>query len=72
MGLFDKVDRAVSAQRARNRDMGITPAVREEEGPKLEKKDFFSMWLAAMVTIFPAALGALLFLAGIAWLLIPK
>ena len=72
MGLFDKVDRAMTAQRRRNRDMGITPAAREDREPKLEKNDFFSMWLAAMITIFPAALGALLFLAGIAWLLIPK
>lgn len=71
MGLFGKVDRVLKAQRERNRSMGIDPDKRKES-PELEKNDFFALWLSAMLTIFPAALGALALIGFIAWLLIPK
>ena len=71
MGIFSKYERARRAQQEGNKAQGIRPA-REDARQETEKGDFFALWLSAMLTIFPAALGALLLIGGIAWLLIPK
>lgn len=71
MSLFGKFERARRAQQEINKAQGIRPAKEDAEQP-VEKGDFFALWLSAMITIFPAALGALLLIGGIAWLLIPR
>ena len=74
MSLFSKVDRALAAQKKINEAMRREPSPYEEEdeeGVKLEKGDFFSMWSAAMLTIFLPALGVLALIGLIAYLLIP-
>ncbi len=71
MGIFSKYERARKAQQQINASQGIRP-VKEDHEEKLEKNDFFALWASAMLTIFPAAAGAVLLLGAIAWLLIPK
>ena len=72
MGLFGKVRRALQAQRRNSGHEDVDPETLREEQPTLEKHDFLALWLSAMITIFPAALGALALLGLVAWLLIPR
>ena len=68
MIFWQRFERARRAQQELNREQGIRPA-NEEGEPELEKHDLFAMCLSAMITILPAALGVLLVMVGVAWLL---
>lgn len=67
-----KVDRVVKRQREINEENGVETFRDSEDETRMEKGDFTAMMLAAMKTIFPAAIGALLFMGLLAWLLIPR
>ena len=72
MSIFHKFDRALREQRRRSGHEDTDPESLRERQPELEKHDFLALWLSAMITIFPAALGALALLGLLAWLLIPR